>query len=161
MLRIAFILQIIVGLIVGPNGCCCTVHRIAGLFHRGGDAHTGSCCSVDPAEPQDIESCCSLGCCETEDDVRQNAPRLLPSSDFCCSQPNSCLCVAAIRPSIHRLSLDIDLSRTLTDHGPLVEWRATELGNTLVLKGTSHRIGFCALDQPGRACAVAYQRWNC
>ncbi|MBU6238088.1 MAG: hypothetical protein KGQ51_09675 [Planctomycetes bacterium] len=82
----------------------------------------------------------------------------------CCQKTDSCLCVASIRPSIHRVQIDTDLS-LLTDYTKIVAWRVTELEREIASAIASARLSSSmslrACDQPGRAHAILYQRWNC
>lgn len=163
MIRIALILQVIFGLIVGPNGCCCAGHRIGTLFERAVPSKMDSCCDAIDDEHA-VASCCSH-CVVVSEKVTPNPHARTPVAHrSCCQKTDSCLCVASIRPSIHRVQIDTDLS-LLTDYTKIVAWRVTELEREIASAIASARfsssMSLRGCDQPGRACAVRYQRWNC
>jgi hypothetical protein len=161
MIRVAVILQVIFGLIVGPNGCCCTVQRIASMFRNYGEAHEIACCSENQPDSRINDSCCSQRCCTTDKVGANSHHGTLSSTGAVCSQSKSCLCVAVIRPSIHRILSDVEPSLALEDLDASYRWIPLELKDSPAPHFLSNRPGLSDSDQPGRACAVAYQRWNC
>lgn len=160
MIRLAFILQVIFGLIIGPNACCCTGHRIVGLFW-GDESHTDSCCASDHEEVQVASVCCSECSFAPAQKNKSSRPSSQLKNVSCCSPTHSCLCVGVIRPSIHRLQVDIDPVRMVSENGNMVEWLGSELASSVLLGGTTLRSDLSASDHPSRECAIAYQRWNC
>jgi len=161
MIRVAVILQVIFGLIVGPNGCCCTVQRIASMFRNHGETHSISCCSQDHRDSSSTDACCSTRCCAADHEEASNHDCTRSSTGSGCSQSKSCLCVAVIRPSIHRILSDLEPSLALCDLDANHQWLPSESRNAPSLQVVSNRIGLCDSDKPSRSCAVAYQRWNC
>jgi len=163
MIRVALILQVIIGLIVGPNGCCCAGHRIGGLFLRAVPPTIDSCCDAIDDEHA-VASCCSHCTVVSEKETSNPHARTPVAYRSCCQKTESCLCVASIRPSIHRVQIDTELS-LLTDYTKIVVWRVTELEREIASAIASARLSSSmslrAFDQPGRACAILYQRWNC
>lgn len=161
MIRIALILPVIFGLIVGPNGCCCAGQRIGALFQStaASGSEMDSCCESNRHD-QPVSSCCSH-CMDGSDTGASHAHHNASVAyQSCCKKTDSCLCVASIRPSIHRVQIETELS-LLTDYTTTVVWRATELQIAIASGCFSHKAIACAPEQPGRACAIAYQRWNC
>ena len=160
MIRLAIILQVIFGLIIGPNGCCCAGHRMLVLL-GGVESHTNTCCASDHEEAPVVTDCCSeCGLAPAKKSKSSKASSQLKTGS-CCSPTHSCLCVVVIRPSIHRVQLDIDPARIISEFGTMVAWHAAELVSSSALDGTRLRSFLCALDHPSRVCAIAYQRWNC
>lgn len=161
MIRVALILQVIFGLIVGPNGCCCAGHRIGALIQSvvAPESVTDSCCESQGQE-QSVPSCCSHCKVGSDPDVSHKHPRTSVAYPACCQKTDSCLCIATIRPSIHRVQIDTELS-LLTDSTTTVAWRVSELEKEIASARLSSGMSLRGCDQPSRACAVQYQRWNC
>jgi hypothetical protein len=161
MIRIALILPVIFGLIVGPNGCCCAGQRIGALFQStaASGSEMDSCCDAIDDE-HTVASCCSH-CAVVSEKVTSNPHARTPVAHrSCCQKTDSCLCVASIRPSIHRIQIDTELS-LLTDDTTTVAWRVTELVREIASARLSSSMSLRACEQPGRAHAILYQRWNC
>jgi hypothetical protein len=159
MFRAAIILQLILGLLVGPNGCCCAGQHLAVWLNPSMDAPAPSCCSAKSALEHAKGTCCSRTLAIT--DTRYSADSRTCPHQSCCDGKDQCECIAAVRPGLHRNTLEPDqyeitVTRALLGDGLLVEF-ASSIAHSLV----SHCDRLRGLSQPGRACAIAFQRWNC
>jgi hypothetical protein len=152
MIRVAFIIQVILGLVAGPNGCCCAADRLASLIQANSHAEAASCCMgplcCDPITEGDSD-CETSGAC--------GVGRHSGTKSSCCP------CMAPLRPIIHRLELRGEVKGIIgTDSCAIAgDWVSNSGGWASFRPGTSFRSCAPMHDQPGRACSVAFQRWNC
>ncbi len=161
MFRAAIILQLILGLLVGPNGCCCAGKHLAAWLNPAMEASASSCCSMKSARQSAPRPCCSRT--QSSSETRHSSgSRSTPASQSCCGDNSQCDCMATIRPSLHRNTLEPDqyeltVTKVLLGDGWIVD--TTPSATAQVLPHWNRLQGFSS--QPGRACAVTYQRWNC
>jgi hypothetical protein len=161
MFRAAIILQLILGLLVGPNGCCCAGQHLAAWLNPAVEASASSCCSTKSSTQSASRSCCSRTKSSTA--TRHLADsRSTPASQSCCGDNNQCECLATIRPSLHRNALEtneyeLTITKSLLGDGWIS--KDASLVSTRILPDANRLQGFSS--QPGRLCAIAFQRWNC
>lgn len=177
MFRWALIVQLMLGLLIGPNGCCCAAGTISRWLSPNASLESAatSCCTQSTVHKPAPRSCCASRASKNTTDSTDLASTQRTASTHgtaagesrkaatCCGMDDGswCACKAALRPSIHRSASEhdarLDLRWSLDTPSMDVVLPVASIQPELSVASGCHPPRAIS----GKSFSILFQRWNC